>query len=81
MFPLNQTSYTEKDLENLCYIKYNRTPFEPSAKYIYNNYDAYLNFANNLFKYILEFILLLLADQLNVKLSKFIKFNNNILNN
>ncbi len=33
MFPLNKTSYTEKDLDNMCYIKYNRTPFEPSAKY------------------------------------------------
>ena len=36
MYPLDQTSYTEKDLETMCNIKYNRTPFEPSSKYIYN---------------------------------------------
>ena len=57
MFPLNQTSYTEKDLENMCNIKYNRTPFEKSARY--NNYDIYLNYKNNLFKCIFLFILIL----------------------
>ena len=36
-YPLSQTKYTEKDLETLCNIKYNRTPFEPSAKYNSNN--------------------------------------------
>jgi len=34
-YPLSQTSYTEKDLENMCNNTYNRTPFEPSAKYNY----------------------------------------------
>ena len=33
MYPLNQTNYTEKDLETLCNKKYNRTPFELSGKY------------------------------------------------
>ena len=37
IYSLNQTNYTEKDLENMCNIKYNRTPFEPSSKYIYIN--------------------------------------------
>jgi len=32
-YNINQTTYTEKDLETLCNIKYNRTPFELSAKY------------------------------------------------
>ena len=31
-FPLNETTYTESDLERMC-PRYNRTPFEPSAKY------------------------------------------------
>ena len=34
-FPLNQTNYTGKDLETLCHKKYNRKPFELSAKYNY----------------------------------------------
>ena len=33
MYPLNQTTYTEKDLETMCNETYNRTPFELSAKY------------------------------------------------
>ena len=33
MFPLNQTTYTEKDLETMCNKTYNRTPFELSAQY------------------------------------------------
>ena len=33
MYPLNQTTYTEKDLETMCNRTYNRTPFELSAKY------------------------------------------------
>jgi len=33
MFPLNETTYTEKDLETMCTYRYNRTPFEPTAKY------------------------------------------------
>ena len=37
MYPLSQTNYTEKDLETMCNLKYNRTPFGPSSKYIYNN--------------------------------------------
>ena len=37
MYPLSQTTYTEKDLEKICQINYNRTPFELSAKYNYNN--------------------------------------------
>ena len=32
-YNLNQTNYTEKDLENLCNNKFNRSTFEPSAKY------------------------------------------------
>ena len=28
MYPLNEMSYTEKDLENMCFRKFNRTPFE-----------------------------------------------------
>ena len=28
MYNISQTSYTEKDLENLCDRKFNRTPFE-----------------------------------------------------
>jgi len=28
MYPLNLTTYTKKDLENMCYRKYRRTPFE-----------------------------------------------------
>jgi len=28
IYPLNETSYTEKDLENMCFRKFNRTPFE-----------------------------------------------------
>ena len=34
-FPLNQTNYTEKDLETLCSKKYNRKPFESAGKYKY----------------------------------------------
>ena len=34
-FPLNQTTYTEKDLDLLCNNTYNRTPFEESA--VFNN--------------------------------------------
>ena len=37
MYQLNQTSYTEKDLETLCDTKYNRSVFELSAKYKYNS--------------------------------------------
>jgi len=33
MFPLNQTSFTKKDLEVMCKRKYNRTPFDPSVIY------------------------------------------------
>ena len=33
MYSLNQTTFTEKDLETLCDKEYNRTPFELSAKY------------------------------------------------
>ena len=33
MYPINQTTYTEKDLETMCNRTYNRTPFELSAKY------------------------------------------------
>ena len=33
MYSLNQTSYNIKDLENLCNVSYNRTPFEDNAKY------------------------------------------------
>ena len=33
MYPLNQTTYTEKDLYSMCKKEYNRTPFELSAKY------------------------------------------------
>ena len=33
MYPLNKTTYTEKDLETMCNKTYNRTPFELSAKY------------------------------------------------
>ena len=36
MLPINQTNYTEKDLDTLCIKKYNRTVFESSAKYIFN---------------------------------------------
>jgi len=28
MYPLNETTYTEKDLERMCFRKFNRTPFE-----------------------------------------------------
>jgi hypothetical protein len=28
MYPLNLTTYTEKDLETMCNRKYNRKPFE-----------------------------------------------------
>ena len=37
MYQLNQTNYTEKDLETLCDTKYNRSVFELSAKYKYNS--------------------------------------------
>ena len=33
IYNINQTTYTEKIIETLCNIKYNRTPFEESAKY------------------------------------------------
>ena len=33
MYNINQTSYSIIDLESLCNKTYNRTPFEPSAKY------------------------------------------------
>ena len=33
MYSLNQTTYSEKDLKNLCNFTYNRTAFELSAKY------------------------------------------------
>ena len=33
IYDINQTNYTTKDLENLCNISYNRTPFEISLKY------------------------------------------------
>ena len=33
MYSLNQTTYTKNDLETMCNRIYNRTPFEPSAKY------------------------------------------------
>ena len=33
IYPLNQTTYTEKDLETMCNKTYRRTPFELSAKY------------------------------------------------
>ena len=35
MYPLNQTTYTEKDLKTLCKKNYKRTPFESSGKYKY----------------------------------------------
>ena len=37
MYQINQTNYTEKDLETLCDTKYNRNVFELSAKYKYNS--------------------------------------------
>ena len=33
MYPLNQTTYTEKDLETMCDRKFKRTPFEVTGKY------------------------------------------------
>ena len=33
IYDIKKTKYTEKDLETLCYKKFNRTPFEPSTKY------------------------------------------------
>jgi len=33
MYALNMTKYSEKELENLCDIKYNRTPFENFKNY------------------------------------------------
>ena len=35
MYPLKQTNYTEKDLKTMCNKTFDRTPFEPSAKYKY----------------------------------------------
>ena len=33
VYPLNETTFIEKDLQNLCFKKFNRTPFESSCKY------------------------------------------------
>ena len=35
MYPINQTTYNEKDLKTLCNRKFKRNPFEPSGKYKY----------------------------------------------
>ena len=34
MYQINETTYTQKDLKNLCKVTFNRNPFELSAKYV-----------------------------------------------